>query len=198
MSSATRGSVRRRWRKASRDAGSLTGLAVHALHDVAVLEAEAAEDAVVLDLEEAEAGRAAVRHLGDGAQLGHEPAHVVGRASASSRRSTMKASAPVRRMRSGAGAAASSAAVRRGLGRARRSPGGASSSVASTPSRCSVTRSQAIAVMRAPRIVSPDAVELLAVRLDVLDHGMAARAVQADAPQPEPVGESPRRRSGAD
>ena len=37
----------------------------------------------------------------------------------------------------------------------RRSPGGASSRVASTPPRSRVTRSQLMATMRAPRISSP-------------------------------------------
>ena len=54
------------------------------------------------------------------------------------------------------GAAAAAAAVAVVAGSiARRSPGGASSSVASIPSRSSVTRSQSIAATRAPRMVSP-------------------------------------------
>src|SRR5690242_14983573 len=49
-------------------------VAVDALDDVAVAEAELREEAVVADLEEAKARRVSVAHLGDGAQLGHETA----------------------------------------------------------------------------------------------------------------------------
>src|SRR5207247_1706209 len=54
--------------------------AVHALDDVAVAQPELREQAVVADLEEAEARGAALAHLGHGAQLRHEATHVVDRA----------------------------------------------------------------------------------------------------------------------
>ena len=115
-------------------------------------------------------------------------------APASSRRSTMKASAPVRRMVAevcAGGAVAPSSACAPW-----RSPGGASSSVASWPLCSRVTRSQAIADDPRPADRVADAIELLTMRLEVLDHRVAAGAVQPDAPQAQSLGHATIRRRG--
>ena len=133
-------------------------------------------------------------HLGDGAELGHEPAHVVDRACELAAVDDEGVGAgPPDALRRRRGAVAAAVA---GLGGAplarRRQLQRRLAAVA-----LSVTRSQAMAVMRAPPIVSPTAVELLAVRLDVLDHGMA-RAPCRPTPQSRSPSVPRRRPSGAD
>src|SRR5262249_5343989 len=157
--------------------------AVDALDDIAVLQAQAAEDAVLLDLEEPEAGGPAVGHLRDGSQLGHQPAHVVDGA---------RQLAPIDDERVGAGPAYVGRS-RREVGRAMRvvlRPGAMLSRWRELEGRLLTgllegdpvpgDRHDACAADRVAH-----AVELLAVRREVLDHGMPARSVNPDAPEPQ-------------
>src|SRR5262249_12740949 len=155
MSTATRGSLRNRSRKARSDAGSLTTVPFTRCTTSPSWRPRRRKMLSSLIWKRRKPdGRPSATSATARSCVINPP--MLSTTPSSSRRSTMKASAPVRRMRAaGAGTPDALSGLAVCAPSVRRSPGGASSRVDSTPPRSRVTRSQLMATMRAPRISSP-------------------------------------------
>src|SRR3989442_4474282 len=183
MSSATRGSVRSRWRKPKSAVGSAT-CAPFTRSTTSPLRSPSFANRLSSRIwkRRKPAGRPS-RTSATARSCVMRPL-MVSTAPATSRRSTMKAFSAVRRMRSSAGAAAGGAGVSGGWGgRGRRELEDLLAAVALQGDAVPVDRRDA-----RPAHLVADAVELLAVRRRVLDHGARLAALQADAPGAEPRG----------